>query len=419
MSIYTNYHYNINQQGTKTYNNNNNYYNNQVYSYNNNKTTSPSYDTKYHNQNISKSTIALPYSYTTNYNKPQRQYTEDEFSSILHQSKIGLQNTYYSCYINTILQLLIHTPLFTKLFYKELQSFPSKTPLISKLYTILQQIISSSTETKSISPSQLTQYFQNKHKEYSHGTEQDSQEFCRVFLADLSEELNKVNKRSKYIELDFDNLTKDKAYKKYVDYCKSTEDSIILDIFYGHIINILRCQCGYQSYSFENIMDIPLLFTNHDNNNVNINDMLDLYFEDSNVEWGVKCTKCKSKRSHVKVTKFYKLPEVMILSLQRINQRRRQKNNSIVNFNDTIDMRKYVDVDSSWKKESTYQLYGVAYHKGDIDFGHYYARILVNEKWVEFNDSRVYVSGDIRKDREYVYLLFYRKVKNDKYSYFN
>jgi ubiquitin C-terminal hydrolase len=55
----------------------------------------------------------------------------------------------------------------------------------------------------------------------------------------------------------------------------------------------------------------------------------------------------------------------------------------------------------------------VAYHQGDIDFQHHYARILVNGKWMEFNDSRVYVSGDVRKDREYVYLLFYRKVKNE------
>jgi ubiquitin C-terminal hydrolase len=55
----------------------------------------------------------------------------------------------------------------------------------------------------------------------------------------------------------------------------------------------------------------------------------------------------------------------------------------------------------------------VAYHQGDIDFRHYYAKILVNGKWMEFNDSKVYISGDVRKDREYVYLLFYRKVKNE------
>lgn len=78
----------------------------------------------------------------------------------------------------------IHTPLFTKLFYTELQSLPSFT------YQTLHQIISSP-ETKSISPSQLTQYFQSKHKEYSHDTEQDSQEFCRVLLAALTEDLNK------------------------------------------------------------------------------------------------------------------------------------------------------------------------------------------------------------------------------------
>ena len=88
--------------------------------------------------------------------------------------------------------------------------------------------------------------------------------------------------RSIYIELDFDNLTKDNAYRKYVDYHKSTEDSIILNIFYGHILNILQCKLCYQSYSFENIMGIPLLFSNDTNNNVN--DMLDMYFEESNVD---------------------------------------------------------------------------------------------------------------------------------------
>jgi hypothetical protein len=41
-----------------------------------------------------------------------------------------------------------------------------------------------------------------------------------------------------------------------------------------------------------------------------------------------------------------------------------------VNFNDTIDIRKYVDGDSYWMKVSVYQLYGVAYHQGSIDFEH-------------------------------------------------
>ena len=67
-------------------------------------------------------------------------------------------------------------------------------------------------------------------------------------------------------------------------------------------------------------MDIPLLFSNDRE--------LNIYFEESNDDWGVKCVKCKSKRSHVKMTRFFKLPDVMILSLQRINQRRRKKNNS-------------------------------------------------------------------------------------------
>ena len=80
----------------------------------------------------------------------------------------------------------------------------------------------------------------------------------------------------------------------------------------------------------------------------------------------------------------------------------------------SYEVRKYVDGDSCWKKESTYQLYEWCIIK---DFGHYYTRILVNGKWVEFNDSRVYDIRDVWKDREYAYLLFYKRVKNDKYNY--
>ena len=45
---------------------------------------------------------------------------------------------------------------------------------------------------------------------------------------------------------------------------KSRENSIIVDIFYNQIINIFTCSCGFESYSFQKLLDIPLLLPNKD-----------------------------------------------------------------------------------------------------------------------------------------------------------
>ena len=49
----------------------------------------------------------------------------------------------------------------------------------------------------------------------------------------------------------------------YILWCKSTEDSIITDIFNGIFITTFICNnCKYKTYNFESFLDIPLLLGN-------------------------------------------------------------------------------------------------------------------------------------------------------------
>ena len=179
-----------------------------------------------------------------------------------------------------------------------------------------------------------------------------------------------------------------------------------MDSFYGQIINIFTCSCKYQTYSFQKILDLPLLI----DNNTDIYDILDEYFKDEKIDFETKCDNCRKKKVHKKETKISRPPNILILSFQRINWRTKRKNGCSISFEEELDISKYIDEDCGHKKECKYSLYGIGNHSGTIDFGHYYAYIKLNNKtWYEYNDSMVRKIGNIDTNSRSAYTLFYKK----------
>ena len=348
---------------------------------------------------------------------------DNDFSKLLLNSKVGFKNNGYLCYINSIIQVLIHTPIFTKQFKKEIpKSFYGKM-ITESIYKLCKKIITTSTQksnsskrTSSIPTSDLFKAFSSKHNdsqnEYKPNQEEDSQEFLRILLQDLSEESNNA-KKSAYQELNFDKDSKCTAVEKYYDYCKRHEDSYILDIFNSQIINISTCKCKFDSFSFDKLIEFPLIF-NKTNKSVHVDELIEYFFEDIVVDWEIKCISCRKKRQHKKTIKLTHLPQILILSLQRFNPRKRSKINSDVSFNEILDLTQYVDNDYSQVNKCKYKLYGLVYHKGTLDFGHYYAHININDKWIEFNDQKITVLEELSTKSKYVYLLFYQQIESKK-----
>ena len=79
-------------------------------------------------------------------------------------------------------------------------------------------------------------------------------------MDDISKENNKNQNISVYKELETKGKSKNVQNKEYHDFFVSRENSIIIDIFYIQIINIFTCKCGMETYSFQKLLDIPLLF---------------------------------------------------------------------------------------------------------------------------------------------------------------
>ena len=79
-------------------------------------------------------------------------------------------------------------------------------------------------------------------------------------LDDFSKDLNRVIDVEIYKEIKYSKPdSKIRCEYEFIKYFKKRENSFICDLFYSTIMSKFTCLCQYQTYSFQNIMDIPLL----------------------------------------------------------------------------------------------------------------------------------------------------------------
>ena len=99
------------------------------------------------------------------------------------------------------------------------------------------------------------------------------------------------------------------------------------------------------------------------------------------------CIKCNSKQEALKKNQIQKVPNVLMLTLQRFKNG--IKNNELVDFPIRgFDLSKYAIVQD---ETMIYDLYGIVNHSGTLGIGHYTAKCY-NEaegRWLHYNDSHV------------------------------
>lgn len=328
-------------------------------------------------------------------------------------SKVGLENLGNTCYMNTCLQILIHSKDFIQRLLLKKQFINDITTPITKQFLNLCEKIENSGKNF-IDPSDFKKIISKKHPQFKGYSQFDTQEFCRILLEDINYELNEIKNKMDYRELSTEGKSKIQCNKEFDQLFRSRESSIIIDSFYAQIVNILKCRNKFESYSFEKILDLPLLLPENIER-IELNKLINNFFLEEKIRYSKKCKNCKH-RTHKKEIKITQSPNILILSLQRINERTMKKNKSRVDFEEKLNLQNYIDVDCG--NEYLYNLYGVGCHSGDINFGHYFAYIKLNDKdWHEFNDSKVKYVGDdyYTKSSLYVYVLFYKKICNNNY----
>ena len=321
---------------------------------------------------------------------------------VILNSKIGLKNLGNTCYMNTCLQIIIHTPNFISRFFKNLDKINYLTPISQNFYDLILKFY----ENKNwVSPEEFLNVFCKEHYNFLAKKQNDTQEFCRIFLEDINVELNNIKMKTPYIELDTLNKNKIQCKYEYDNLYKQKDDSLIIDSFYGQIINTFSCKCGFQNFSFQKCFDIPLSIP-YGKKSEDLNQLIKTFFEEEKID--IKCKNCSKK--DVKNKKlFSQPPEILILSLQRLNERNKSKNTIKIKFEEELKMKNYIDNECFHNKNYNYVLYGIANHNGTIDEGHYYAYINIFNDWYEFNDSNVKKLKQIEHISSEAYIFFYKR----------
>ena len=411
---------------TYKYSNNNYDYQTRQYGINQNKPSSPYLsDYKYNSYSQIYSSRPNPQIYN-NMNYFSRQNEKQNYgysfknendlntnnsssSNNISIAKIGLQNLGNTCYMNTTLQILSHTPNFINRLIQNKNIIDYKSTISKKFFDLINQFIKNS---YSFSPIDFKSSFSMKHRQFAGYDQCDTQEFCRVLLEDINSELNRIKNKPFYKELDTKNKTKIECDKEYYDLCKLREDSIVIDTFYGQIINIFTCKnnrCNQQTFSFQKVLDLPLLIPRNIMSSISLNELIKIHFESEDIQFETKCEGCGQKTIHKKEIFFSRPPEILILSVQRLNMRTKRKNNISIQFSENLNLDNFIDKSCGFGNNCSYSLYGIANHSGTIDFGHYYAYINIEGNWYEFNDSIVKSIGRIDNISSSAYVFFYKR----------
>ena len=335
---------------------------------------------------------------------------EEKLFNVIN-SKIGFDNIGNTCFINACLQVLIHCPLFIYNLIKKIKLINEHTPITSNFISICEMMVVS--KEKSINILEFKNLLGIKHNIFKGSLQNDSQEFCRILLEDINRELNEVKGQILYRLLSNSGQKSKKLRDN--DFFKNfskREKSIVTDLFYAQIVNIFTCECKSEIYSFQKILDFPLLFPEKINDNIiALNELLKLYFETEYIDFDINCEKCQNKGKHKKEIKISRPPEILILSLQRIDGNKKKLGYS-VNFEENLDISEFVDQDCGYARDCKYQLFAIINHSGGINSGHYYTYLKIEKKgWFEFNDSIVKNIKDIFDSSESAYALFYVKQK--------
>ena len=191
---------------------------------------------------------------------------ESILSDSTNYGRVGLINMGNTCYLNSALQCLSNTEDLTKYFLKKYfkteincgSSLGSKGFISGEYYKFINRIWNGG--EKEFCPKEFRIKFCKKTGLFLNSEQQDSQEFLLAVLDNLHEDLNRISNK-KYMELEEKKPgeSDEQASKRWWDYYRSRENSIIVDLFQGQYKSTIKCSsCNNTSISYDTYMSLGL-----------------------------------------------------------------------------------------------------------------------------------------------------------------
>jgi len=344
----------------------------------------------------------------------------------------GLSNLGNTCYLNFILQILFNTPGFREKFkhYMKKSDHPLY-PTVRLFFELMECYHQPDTEDKELRQALLrfVQSFHQSYIQFGFG-QQDGQEYLMFLIRAIHDS----NHRVLYVvPVPKNPALVQQAFESHrVDGSSTTElmlnakgadptacyDSVIFNMFCGQYQYQTQCrnpECKYVSNRFDSFKGCELPIGNTDKQTISLYDVLDEFtsvteLEDIPDEF-YECDRCKVRTRSLRCCTFWRLPQVLIISLKRLVQHvengqfRVLKDDRQVQIPDTLDLSKYC---SAPGEGTQYRLYATGNHLGAPQGGHYYAQIKdADGNWNIVNDEKIQ-SGHGPPD--HIYMLFYYRI---------
>ncbi|XP_055953744.1 ubiquitin carboxyl-terminal hydrolase 22-like [Argiope bruennichi] len=314
----------------------------------------------------------------------------------------GIVNIGNSCYINCIVQVLMHTPVLVNFFFSDAHICSAKDScLLCELFHMFQEFYSG----KSIpyDPSERFFFTLQKFCKQPLGMEQqDCYELLQEILIGLHANCPK----------------KDRAD------C----NCMIQQIFYGMTQGFKECQHCNDSSSLppDYFMDILLDLDRDDDSLVNV---LSRKYLEPHLLSDYKCSNCQQTDTTYLHQHIKKLPTVICFRMNcfllesdqkasaRPKNRKIQKKSTAFTFEEYINMSPYLNSEANGNASSSdiledrYRLFAVIFHKGTLQGGHYaaYIRHRLN-RWYECDDRFIYKRSLEQVLQCEPFLLFYQRL---------
>ncbi len=348
------------------------------------------------------SPVAQPKDSCSDYFCDQKYPLHKEGREIRFQlSKVGLRNIGNTCFMNAILQCLLHCNDIATFFihcYTEnhiCRNSPLKGSLARSFARLCRQIYDLDDDKIDINPAEIKNTIAQWAVQFDGYEQQDAHELLRFLVDGLGEDLKSHQEE----------MTEPKSSKELESICAieqgcyfwtrhlAKNSSFITESFCGQFRSTVTClACGREKYCFDPFYDLSLPLprdsiasslrrrinrTTRSTDECSLSDCLHSFVNEEEISEETDCPWCKKRQACKRSLRIERAPRILVLHFKRFNNSRRKKNTQVSFPLSDLDFSPFVNSENnnngSKSKPLLYQLFAICHHSGSINSGHYIA----------------------------------------------
>eukprot|EP00123_Amoebidium_parasiticum_P011836 comp20930_c1_seq1/m.27948 comp20930_c1_seq1/g.27948 ORF comp20930_c1_seq1/g.27948 comp20930_c1_seq1/m.27948 type:complete len:586 (-) comp20930_c1_seq1:87-1844(-) len=303
----------------------------------------------------------------------------------------GLVNYGNTCFLNSVLQCLLHTPPLANYLlttnHKDTCRMAKKKAIcaICELQDLCRSVFAGK---RVVRPVGIATHLKTWGKHFRKGRQEDAHEFLRYFMDAMQKSCLEGMDKKMDIRIQ--------------------ETTLIHQMFGGYLCSSVTCtECGYASKTYEAALDMSLEIARGAQT---VEEALKKFTAKEKLDGNnkYKCEKCQRKVLAVKQLQVLEAPLVLSLHLKRFDYLAfgGGKITKKIGFSEDLDLSPYMA-----KGGARYRLAGMIQHHGhSTHSGHYIAYVRAPAgQWYMMDDNEVHLVGAKSLLNAQAYMLFYMR----------